>query len=103
MLLNAPDFGLQAQTLSGSVQGGVGPYSVTLHVIDPKNETDTVYSFPVTDTFLIDADYTNDEYFGCDDHGRWKAWYYLEDSLGNHVLSNTTLWSVEFPSVHGIP
>ena len=104
MLLNAPDFGLQAQILSGTVQGGSGdPYTVTLHVIDPDGGEDIFVLSNIVDSFLIDAGFTGDPSFGCDVRGRWRAWYYLEDSFGQHVDSNTTSWSVEFPSVHGIP
>jgi hypothetical protein len=109
LLLNAPDIDviprLSAQVLSGSVQGGSGqPYTLWLHVVDP-NGTDAVYSFQLTDplTFVIDAAFTHDDHFGCGIRGRWRAWYTLEDSNGDNVTSPTTTWSVEFPSVHGVP
>jgi hypothetical protein len=108
MLLNAPDFsiyGLTAQVLTGLVQGGSGaPYIVWVHVIDPE-ETDTLYSptLAVDNTFLIDADSTGDDYFGCGIRGRWRAWYTMEDSDGQNVTSGTTSWAVDFPTVHGIP
>jgi hypothetical protein len=103
MLFMGPDFGLQAQVLSGSVEGGSGPpYTLYLHVIDPTGADDLYVLNNVTASFLLDSS-IGGQYFGCDERGRWRAWYTLEDSGGFTIDSNTSSWSVEFPQVHAIP
>jgi hypothetical protein len=107
MLLNAPDFGLAAQTISGTINGGVAPYSVTVYVKDPAgNERIFAPALQFDGTswiFFIDASTTEDNYFGCDVQGIWTAKFDIVDSDGHHATSTSITWAVSFPRVHAIP
>jgi hypothetical protein len=110
MLLNAPDFGLNAQTVSGRISGGVRPYTVVVHIISPDktvgNNGDLTFTPPVQpdDTFVLNAAITGNAYFGCDYEGIWLAWFLISDSAGHtNVKSASITWAVSFPRVHAIP
>jgi hypothetical protein len=109
MLLNAPDFGLNAQTVSGRINGGVGPYTVVVHIISPDktvgNNGDLTFTPTVQPdgTFLLDAFISGNTNFGCDYQGIWQAYFEISDSGGHNATSTTITWAVSFPRVHAIP
>ncbi len=107
LLLNAPDFGLAAQTIGGRVQGGVPPYNspVTIYVKDPDGSI-AIYSdnLDLSGTFeFTQGDPGYPAYLGCDKEGIWEAWFVVTDSLGGTDESNHLTWTVNFPRTHGIP
>ena len=105
LLLNAPDFGLPAQTIGGSVLGGGGPpYIAAIYIKDPEDNT-AVYTQNVEPdgTFELLPAETGDQYLGCSVEGIWEAWFIVTDSLGGTDESNHITWAVNFPRAHGIP
>jgi hypothetical protein len=103
MLLNAPDFGLDAQTVTGRIGGGVGPYTVTVTIEAPDGDQIFTPTVKPDGTFELNVATTGDAYFGCDVQGIWRASFEVWDSAGNHSLSTPITWSVSFPRVHAIP
>ena len=109
MLLNAPDFGLNAQTVSGRINGGVKPYTVVVHIISPDktvgNNGDITYTPTVQPdgTFVVDVFISGNTHFGCDYQGIWQAYFEISDSGGHNATSTTITWAVSFPRVHAIP
>jgi hypothetical protein len=106
LLMNAPDFGLDAQTIYGKVAGGNGPpYSVEVHIADPEGGTRGPFFPPVAmdGTFSLTPAFTGDTYFGTDVEGVWEAWYIMTDSLGDTRQSTHVYWAVNFPRAHGVP
>jgi len=109
MLLNAPDFGLDPQTVSGRISGGVRPYTVVVHIISPDttvgNNGDLTFTPTVQadGTFVLDATVSGNTHFGCDYQGIWRAYFEISDSVGHNATSTTITWAVSFPRVHAIP
>jgi hypothetical protein len=110
MLLNAPDYHLDAQTVSGRIGGGVGPYTVEVHIFSPDktlpNNGEMIFTPTVQSdgTFVLDGFTTGNPYFGCDYEGVWLAWFLISDSAGHtNVRSASITWAVSFPRVHAIP
>ncbi len=107
ILLNAPDFGLQAQTIRGNVLGGGGPpYTVSISVEDPDGTIATYGQNVEADgTFELtplEADPLH-PYLGCDKEGIWEAWFVVTDRVGGTAESSHITWAVNFPHAHGIP
>jgi hypothetical protein len=107
LILNAPEFGQPAQTLTGSVQGGRRPYQVTFYVKAPgqSDSEAATYSISVAraGSFQFTPDDARVDNFGCDQEGIWEAWFFITDRRGNTATSNRITWTVNFPRVHGIP
>jgi hypothetical protein len=103
MLLNAPDFGLAAQTIRGSVQGGTPPYSVMFSIEDPDGNIETYGKSVSSEGAFELTPAESNPYLGCSKEGVWDAWFEIEDALGGNATSNTISWTVNFPRVHGIP
>jgi hypothetical protein len=109
LLLNAPDFGLPAQTILGSVVGGSGSdYTIAIHIKAPsQSEADaTVYSVDMNypGSFQLTPADTPDIYLGCSEVGIWQAWFVVTDGGGSPpATSNRITWAVNFPTAHGIP
>jgi hypothetical protein len=105
LILNAPDFGLNAQTISGKVTGGGGPpYTVIVHITDPNSfERNFFQNVEFDGTFELTPAESGDTYLGCDIEGIWKAEYEITDALGGTAWSTAVYWAVNFPRVHGIP
>jgi hypothetical protein len=109
MLLNAPQYGLLAQTVSGRIGGGVGPYTVTVYIIAPDNSygSNGTMTFTPTvqadGTWTLNAAITGDPYFGCAYQGLWRAYFEITDSRGTNIQSTSITWAVSFPKVHAIP
>ncbi|MBN1440549.1 MAG: hypothetical protein JW929_14170 [Anaerolineales bacterium] len=105
ILLNAPDFGLPAQTIRGRVLGGGGdPYTVLIRIEDPDGNVATYgQNVELDGTFELLAAETGDTYFGCGKEGIWEAWYEVTDALGGSAESNHVTWAVNFPRAHGVP
>jgi hypothetical protein len=101
LLQHGPDFGLPAQTLSGTIVGGSGgPYTVRIHVIDPVNG-ETVYTISTSVSFVLTAT-PGDPYFGCGTSGLWEAWFEVQGP-SDWYATTPIYWSVSFPTVHGVP
>jgi hypothetical protein len=105
LLLRAPDFGLEAQTVGGRVQGGGGPpYTVVISVEDPDGSAATYgQNVELDGTFELTPAEAGDTYLGCSKEGIWEAWFVVTDSLGGTATSNRLSWTVNFPRTHGIP
>jgi hypothetical protein len=105
LLLRAPDFGLEAQTVGGRVQGGGGPpYTVEISIVDPDGSTATYnQNVELDGTFELSPAEAGDTYLGCSKEGIWEAWFVVTDSLGGTAESNHLTWTVNFPRTHGIP
>jgi hypothetical protein len=107
LILNAPQFGLPAQTITGTVLGGLAPYQVTFYVKAPGQSDGeaAVYTKNVASAggFQLTPADTGVVNFGCDQEGIWEAWFVISDALGSTATSNRITWTVNFPRVHGIP
>jgi hypothetical protein len=104
ILLNAPDYGLEAQTISGTISGGTPSYAAEVHVLDPEGSERIFYPPVAMDgTFSLTPAFTGDTYFGTDVEGVWEAWYIMTDSLGDTRESTHVYWAVNFPRAHGVP
>jgi len=102
LVLMAPRLGLPAQTLSGAISGGVLPYSVTLYVQSPDNNT-TDYNLSPDTSFNFGTSESADPNFGVSQEGTWRAWFSLTDDGSRSATSNTITWQVVFYPVHGAP
>ncbi|MBN2084862.1 MAG: hypothetical protein JW748_06515 [Anaerolineales bacterium] len=105
LLLNAHDFGLDAQTIRGRVLGGGGPpYTVVISVEDPDGTIATYnQNVELDGTFELIPSETGNDNFGCDKEGIWETWFVVTDSVGGTATSSITSWAVNFPRSHGIP
>jgi len=108
LLLRAPDFGLEAQTVGGRVQGGDGPpYTVLIYVMAPGQTVSEAATYAqnveLDGTFELTPAEAGDTYLGCSKEGIWEAWFVMTDSLGGTAESNHLTWTVNFPRTHGIP
>jgi hypothetical protein len=105
LLLNAPDFGLAAQTIGGKVQGGGGPpYTVLIYIEDPDGDVATyAQNVELDGTFELTPGEAGDPFLGCSKEGIWEAWFVVTDGLGGTATSNRLSWTVNFPRTHGIP
>jgi hypothetical protein len=101
LLLYAPKLGQAAQTLAGSVSGGVGPYSVTVHVFSPGGAEST-YSLSGSSWTLTPAG-TGNLNFGTTQEGVWRAWAAARDSAGRNYQTSSVTWEVSWFPVHGRP
>jgi hypothetical protein len=52
---------------------------------------------------VLNANNTNDPYFGVDEEGEWKAWAEVTDSQGWTAKSLDVRWVVSWYPVHGRP
>jgi hypothetical protein len=107
ILLNAPDFGLDAQTISGTVEGGGGPpYTVQILVKAPGQSDGEAASYSQNvepdGTFALTPAETY-PYLGCDKEGLWESWFVVTDRVGGTATSYRISWAVNFPRAHGIP
>jgi hypothetical protein len=107
LILNAPQFGQPAQTVTGTVQGGIAPYQVTFYIKAPGQSDGEAATYsknvPAPGGVQLtpaDAGVVN---FGCDQEGIWEAWFVVVDNLGATATSNRITWTVNLPRVHGIP
>jgi hypothetical protein len=107
LILNAPQFGQPAQTITGTVLGGLAPYVVTFYVKAPGQSDGEAATYTknlpapgVVQLTPADAGVAN---FGCDQEGIWEAWFVVVDNLGGTATSNRITWTVNLPRVHGIP
>jgi hypothetical protein len=98
----APALGLEAQTLFGTITGGLGSdYQVILHVRNPLG-IERSWAFTSDGALTVAPGTVSDEYFGCDVEGQWSAW--LDVTSGSQsATSNTAVWAVAFYPVHESP
>lgn len=101
LLLLARNLGQPAQTLFGSVMGGVGPYTVSVHIFSPGG-VETVHTLSVTTWTLSPSD-AGDLDLGTTEIGTWRAWADLRDSAGRTFRTGSVTWDVAWFPVHGRP
>jgi len=101
LLLLARNLGQPAQTLFGSVMGGVGPYTVSVHIFSPGG-VETVHTLRVTTWTLSPSD-AGDLDLGTTEIGTWRAWADLRDSGGRTFHTGSATWDVAWFPVHGRP
>ena len=101
LLLMAQTLGQPAQTVIGTVSGGVGPYRVSVHVFSP-NGTEAVFSLSGISWNLTPAA-AGDANFGTTVEGTWRAWADLRDSGGRTYRTASVTWDVAWFPVHGRP
>lgn len=95
-----PQVGRLAQTLSGTVSGGVPPYAVSVKVRDPENRI-TTYHTSGAAWQLAPAD-AHDLNFGTTEKGMWSAWAEIRDNAGHSAVTLPVVWYVEWFATHGI-
>ncbi|MCX6053627.1 MAG: hypothetical protein NTZ74_01695 [Chloroflexi bacterium] len=101
LLLFGPQLGLPAQVLSGSVSGGVPPYSVRVEVRSPSGG---IYPFSRDSTpWSVTPENSGDENFGTTEEGSWTAWATLQDSAGHFYETGGAVWEVVWHPVHALP
>lgn len=101
LLLFAPNLGQPAQTLSGSVSGGEGPYNLLIHVFSPSGD-ETTYS-PSGSTWTLSPSDAGNPSFGTTQEGVWRAWAEIRDSAGRFFNTTSVTWDVSWYPVHGRP
>lgn len=101
LLLFPSLLGQPAQTLSGTVTGGVPPYSVTVRVRTPSGNllsfTRSGSSWTVTPGSSGELD------FGATEEGIWTAWAELRDEVGQTCQTVSAIWEVAWHPVHARP
>jgi hypothetical protein len=101
LLFRGPDFGMHSQSLQVTVGGDLGgSYIVVLHIRGPNSYDINLPTLPIG-TYTVDAASTGNQYFGCSDKGYWWAWFEVTGLSGRTKTSNTVVWGVGFPEVHG--
>ena len=101
LLLYAPNLGQPAQTLSGSVSGGEGPYGVIVHVFSPIG-VETTY-LPSGSNWILSPSDAGNPSFGTTEEGVWRAWAEIHDSAGRFFRTTSVTWAVSWYPVHGRP
>jgi hypothetical protein len=101
LLLLASNLGQPAQTLFGTVTGGVGGYTISLHIFSPGG-VETIFSRSGGSWSLTPAD-AGDANFGATEQGTWRAWADLRDSGGRTFRTPSVTWNVAWFPVHGRP
>lgn len=93
LLLMAPRLGQPAQTLNGTISGGIPGHNVTLYVAPPGGAQVT-YDLAPGGSFSFGPAEAGDLYFGVSQEGTWRAWFTVTDSGGRNATSNTVTWVV---------
>jgi hypothetical protein len=102
LALMAPDLGLPAQTLDGTINGGIPPYRATLSVAQPSGDQVT-YNLTPGANFSFGPTESGDPNFGTTQKGTWRAWVVVTDSASHTATSPTAIWDVAFYPVHETP
>jgi hypothetical protein len=102
LVLMAPDLGLPAQTLDGTINGGIPPYRATLYVARPNGDQVT-YQLTPGASFSFGPAESGDPNFGTTQKGTWRAWVVVMDSASHTTMSPTAIWDVAFYPVHQTP
>ena len=97
----ASKVGQPAQSLAGNASGGVGPYTITVHLRAPSG---TEENHPVVgNPWTLSAAETGDPNFGTIEEGIWTAWAVITDSEGRTFTTGSITWVVKWFPVHGLP
>ena len=99
--LYSSKLGIPAQTLSGEVNGGNPPYSITVHVRKPSGD-EQIFSRSGS-TWSVTPENSGDPDFGTTEQGVWTAWADLVDSPGHSYRTVSVEWEVAWHPVHGLP
>lgn len=101
LLLLALNLGQPAQTLIGTVSGGISPYSILVWVRTPSG---TLISLSRSgSTWSVTPENSGDLNFGTTEEGIWTAWVDLQDSSGQTYRTVSAVWEVAWHPVHGRP
>jgi hypothetical protein len=101
LLLDAPNLGQPAQTLSGTVSGGEPPYSIMVHVRTPTG-SEATFSKSGNSWSLTPAS-SGQSNFGTTEKGTWTAWAVITDLAGRTFRTTSMTWDVSWHPVHGRP
>lgn len=101
LLLFAPNLGQPAQTLIGTVSGGISPYSILVWVRTPSGALISLTRSG--STWSVTPDNSGDLNFGTTEEGIWTAWADLRDSSGQTYRTVSAVWEVAWHPVHGRP
>ncbi len=101
LLLYGPRLGQPAQTLTGSVSGGLPPYAVQVKLRSPSG---LISAYPRSEpTWSVSPANSGDVYLGTTEEGAWTAWAEIEDSAGQFFRTSNITWEVAWFPVHGRP
>jgi hypothetical protein len=101
LIYYASKVGQPAQTLTGSTDGGRGPYSVVVHLRMPSG---TEMPYPTNgNPWTLSATETGDPNFGTVEEGVWTAWAVITDADGRTFTTGSVIWVVKWFPVHGLP
>ncbi|PKN89607.1 MAG: hypothetical protein CVU45_06775, partial [Chloroflexi bacterium HGW-Chloroflexi-7] len=101
LLLLAPNLGQPAQTLIGTVSGGISPYSILVWVRTPSGALISLTRSG--STWSVTPENSGDLNFGTTEEGIWTAWADLRDSSGQTYRTVSAVWEVAWHPVHGRP
>ena len=101
LLLDAPNLGQPAQTLSGTASGGEPPYSIIVHVRTPTG-SEMTFSKNGSSWSLTPASASIPN-FGTTEEGTWTAWAVITDLAGRTFRTTSITWEVSWHPVHGRP
>jgi len=101
LLLFAPNLGQPAQTLIGTVSGGISPYSILVWVRTPSGALISLTRSG--STWSVTPENSGDLNFGTTEEGIWTAWADLQDSSGQTYRTVSAVWEVAWHPVHGRP
>ena len=101
LLLLAPNLGQPAQTLIGTVSGGISPYSILVWVRTPSGALISLTRSG--STWSVTPENSGDLNFGTTEEGIWTAWADLQDSSGQTYRTVSAVWEVAWHPVHGRP
>lgn len=101
LLLLAPNLGQPAQTLIGTVSGGISPYSILVSVRTPSGALISLTRSG--STWSVTPENSGDLNFGTTEEGIWTAWADLRDSSGQTYRTVSAVWEVAWHPVHGRP
>jgi hypothetical protein len=101
LLLFAPNLGQPAQTLIGTVSGGISPYSILVWVRTPSGAL--ISLIRNGSTWSVTPENSGDLNFGTTEEGIWTAWADFRDSSGQTYRTASSVWEVAWHPVHGRP
>jgi hypothetical protein len=101
LLLFAPNLGQPAQTLIGTISGGISPYSILVWVRTPSGAL--ICLTRSGSTWSVTPENSGDHNFGTTEEGIWTAWADLQDSSGQNYRTVSAVWEVAWHPVHGRP
>ena len=101
LLLYGPTLNLPAQTVSGTVMGGLPPYTVVVVLRTPSG-MESQFDREGSAWTLTPAD-AGDPYLGTIEQGTWSAWALITDDGGSVFQTEAVYWEVAWVPVHALP